>query len=320
MHILYIYLYTVYAHKIITYIVLEFFIQTEVQGSDYMIKIEHLTKQFDNFKFALSDISFSIPKGYICGLIGENGAGKSTLIHTILGLYRADRGDIYINGHDIAIDEIATKNDIGYVLSDELFDPYMTLINNADSYGKYYINYNRNLFIEYCKRFELNIKSKLQSLSKGEKLKFQFAFALAHSPKLLLLDEPTANFDPRFRNEFFEILTNFISDGEHSILLATHLTSDLEIIADYITFIHKGQLLLSTDRETLLNSYRLIQGEAYKLNSIKKSNLIHSDIKDKHMVALVKHHSYDTYDKELTVSIPTIEDIMYHYIKEDSHV
>ena len=132
--------------------------------------------------------------------------------------------------------------------------------------------------------------------------------------------EPTANFDPNFRKEFFSILTDFISDGEHSVLLATHLTSDLEIIGDYVTFLHKGKLVFSTDRESLLESYRLLQGEAYKLNVINKDKLIHAEKKDNTMTALVTHRCYDTYDKELTVSVPTIEDIMYHYVKEDAYV
>lgn len=285
-----------------------------------MIKVANITKHFDNSIFTLSDISFSIPKGYICGLIGENGAGKSTLLKIMLGLYRPDKGEIHINGNNIVNNEIIAKNDIGYVLSEDLFDPYISLMANANSYGKYYSHYDSKLFIDYCTRFNLNIKDKLKTLSKGQKLKFQFAFALAHSPSLLILDEPTANFDPDFRKEFFSILTDFISDGEHSVILATHLTSDLEIIGDYITFLHKGKLVFSTDRETLLNSYRLLHGESYKLNVLKKDRLIHSTIKDKHMTALVKHRSFDTYDKELTVSVPTIEDIMYHYIKEDIHV
>ena len=285
-----------------------------------MIKVENVTKYFEDFKFVLSDISFYIPKGYICGLIGENGAGKSTLIQLMLGLYRLDKGNIFINGHNTVTDEINSKDDIGYVLSDDLFDPYMTLLQNADAYGKYYSRYDRSSFIDYCKRFELEPKHKLKNLSKGQKLKFQFAFALSHSPALLLLDEPTANFDPNFRKEFFSILTDFIADGEHSVLLATHLTSDLEIIGDYITFLHKGRIVFSTDRESLLDSYRLLHGEAYKLNVINKERLIHAETKNMHMSALIKHRSFDTYDKELTVSVPTIEDIMYYYIKEDADV
>ena len=280
-----------------------------------MIKVENVTKKFEEYGFSLTDINFSVPKGYICGLIGENGAGKTTLINMLLGLFHPDNGEIYINGSNVVLEEIKAKDQIGYVLSEELFDPYLTLIENANTYGKYYSEYDADLFIEYCERFELNHKSKLKTLSKGQKLKFQFAFALAHKPLLLVLDEPTANFDPKFRKEFFCILTDFISDGEHSVILATHLTSDLEIIGDYITFIHKGKLVFSEDREKLLSSYRILQGQAYKENVINKDRVIHIEKRDNVMPALVKHSKFQEYDKELMVSIPTIEDIMYHYIK-----
>ena len=282
-----------------------------------MIKVENVTKFFEEYGFTLRDINFSIPKGYICGLIGENGAGKSTLINMLLGLYHPNKGEIYINGSNVVLDEIRAKDQVGYVLSEELFDPYLTLLGNANTYGKYYSQYDSKLFMEYCDRFELDYKSKLKTLSKGQKLKFQFAFAMSHKPLLLVLDEPTANFDPKFRKEFFSILTDFISDGEHSVLLATHLTSDLEIIGDYITFLHKGELIFSEDREKLLESYRLLQGEAYKANLLNKDRLIHVEKKDKLMTALVKHSKFETYDKDLIVSVPTIEDIMYHYVKGD---
>lgn len=282
-----------------------------------MLKLENVTKRFDDYGFALTDINFSIPKGYICGLVGENGAGKSTLINMILGLHRTDKGDIYINGSNVILDEIKAKEQIGYVLAEELFDPYLTLIGNANTYGKYYSKYDSKLFKDYCGRFELDYKCKLKTLSKGQKLKFQFAFALAHSPMLLVLDEPTANFDSKFRKEFFSILTDFISDGEHSVLLATHLTSDLEIIGDYITFLHKGKLVFSEDREKLLDSYRLLQGEAYKANVLNKDRVIHIEKKDNMMTALVRHSKFEEYDKDISVSIPNIEDIMYHYVKGD---
>lgn len=283
-----------------------------------MIIFENIRKRFDNF--LLTNISFNIPKGYICGLVGENGSGKSTLIKLILGLHTPDNGNIYINGQDVLVDEVSVKNNIGYVLPEDLFDPHLTLIANADAYGKYYSRYDRETFLKYCKRFDLEADKKLRTLSKGQKLKFQFAFALAHYPLVLLLDEPTANFDPAFRKEFFKILTEFISDGEHSVLLATHLTSDLEIIGDYITFLHRGRLVFSNDRESLKDSFRLLQGEAYKFNPIPKNRIIHMEKKDTLMTALVTHLPHKTYDSDLIVSVPSVEDIMYYYIKENSHV
>ena len=292
-----------------------------IQGKrDIMIKVENVTKKFDESGFSLTDINFTVPKGYICGLIGENGAGKSTLINMILGLYHPNKGEIYVNGSNVVINEKITKDQIGYVLAEELFDSHLTLIRNADTYGKYYTKYDSQVFKEYCERFELDCKCKLKNLSKGQKLKFQFAFALAHKPLLLVLDEPTANFDPKFRKEFFDILANFISDGEHSVILATHLTSDLEVIGDYITFLHKGRLVFSEDREKLLSSYRLLQGPAYKGNLLNKDRVIRIEKKDNMMTALVRYSKFEEYDKELVVSIPTIEEIMYHYVKEDKYV
>lgn len=283
-----------------------------------MIKVNELTKQCGNF--ILSDINFELPKGYICGLIGENGAGKTTLINLLLGLYYPGSGDIFINGLNMAKDEAKIKDDLGYVLQIDLFDPYLSLEDNADSYGKYYSRYDKALFLDYCGRFELNSRSRLKTLSKGQKLKFQFAFALSHKPVVLILDEPTANFDPSFRNQFFDILTDFISDGEHTVLLATHLTSDLERIGDYITFIHKGKLVFSQDRESLESSYRLLTGEHYKLKLLPKDKVIYLDEKEHSCTALVKHSKFTGYDSELNVAIPTIEEIMYHYIKEEAHV
>jgi len=283
-----------------------------------MIRVEHVSKKLGSFQ--LKDIDFTIPPGYICGLIGENGAGKTSLLHLLLGLYRAEEGEIFINGHDIRKEEVAVKNDIGYVLSEELFDGNLTLMANADAYGKYYTNYDRELFQKYCNRFELDCNKKLKKHSKGEKLKFQFAFALSHQPMLLVLDEPTANFDPNFRKEFLKVLTEFIADGTRSVLLATHLTTDLDRIADYITFIHKGKLLFSSDRETVEKSFRIVSGEDYKLNLLPKEKVIHKEKGTYGSKALVHHKRYHVYDKEVTVTIPTIEELMYHFIKEDAHV
>lgn len=281
-----------------------------------MLKINNLNKRFKDF--SLSDINLSIPKGYICGLIGENGAGKTTLMHLITGLYSIDSGEIFINGNNIDTDQITTKNDIGYVFNEELFDSTLSLVKNADSYGKYYSNYDKDTFISYCNRFNLDINKKLGKHSKGEKLKFQFAFALSHFPKLLLLDEPTANFDPEFRKEFIKILTEFIKDGDKSILIATHLTSDLERIADYVTFIHKGNIIFSYDIETLENSYRLVSGEDYKINLISPNKIINKEKGDYTTKALVNHRPSYKYDKDLSVDIPTLEDIMYFYIRSET--
>lgn len=283
-----------------------------------MIKIEGVSKKLG--VFSMRDVSFTVPPGYICGLIGENGAGKTTLLRLLLGLYQPDAGKIEIAGHDIRLEEAAAKNDIGYVLSEELFDRNLTLLENADLYGRYYDRYDREKFLSYCGRFELDAKKKLKKHSKGEKLKFQFAFALAHAPKVLLLDEPTSGFDPEFRREFLKILTEYISDGEHSVLLATHLTSDLERFGDYITFLHQGKIVFSMDRETLENSFRLVSGEDYKLNLLQKDKVIYKEKGVYGSKALVRHGRLSVYDREVSAETPTIEDIMYFMMKGENHV
>ena len=278
-----------------------------------MLHIEHVSKKLGDF--CLKDISFHLPKGYIMGLIGPNGAGKTSLLYLMLGLYVTDEGKITINEKDIDSQEVFAKDETGFVLAEELFSGQLSLHANANLYGKYYSKYEEALFLQYCQKFSLNPEKKLGRHSKGEKLKFQFAFALSHHPKLLVLDEPTANFDPKFRDSFFQLLSGFIQDGEHSVLLATHLTEDLDRIADYITFLNKGQLKFSMDREAMENSYRLVKGEEYKLKLLSGDSIIYKEKGSYGSKALVKHNRWSEYDRELLVSVPTIEDIMYFILK-----
>lgn len=283
-----------------------------------MLKLDHVLKYLPGF--VLDDVSFHLPKGYIMGLIGENGAGKTTLLNCILGLYQPDAGTIEINGMTYTEREKQIKNLLGYVLTDEIFCGELTLIQNANMYGKYYENYEQAVFLEYCERFFLNKNQKFKELSKGEKLKFQFAFSMSHHPKLLILDEPTANFDPDFRKEFLQILSDFVSDGEKSVLLATHITEDLERIADYITFLHKGKVKFSMDRETLENSYMLISGLDYKMNLIDKEQVIYKEKGKYATKALVKYRRRYFEKEGLTVEVPSIEDIMYYVLKGEEEI
>lgn len=266
--------------------------------------------------FILEDITFSLPEGYIMGLIGQNGAGKSTVLKILLGLYTPDAGEIRLFGTTYQENEKLIKNNIGYVLcEDGLFSREMSLLENAGMYGKYYENYSSSLFRSYAADFGLYENTKLKKLSKGEYLKFQFAFALAHQPKLLLLDEPTANFDPDFRRQFLHIITDYIKDGKKSVILATHLTDDLEKIADYITFLDTGRLLFSMDRESINKYFRMAAGEEYKVNLLPKENIIYKETGVYGTKALVKHGRWSRYDNVLSVTYPTIEELMYYIVK-----
>ena len=282
-----------------------------------MVHFNKVNKKIE--KFMLKDISFDLPKGYILGIVGENGAGKTSLINILLGLYKNYDGEVLIDGMDYKKQEWDIKNEIGFVLVDDLFDKDLSLIQNGDQYGKYYENYERNKFLQYCEEFGLDYSKKLKKMSKGEKLKFQFAFALSHNPKLLVLDEPIANFDLIFQKKFREIITGFVSDGQHSVILATHLTTDLDQIADYVFFMNKGKMVFYWDKETMNEKYRMVSGEDYKINLLKKEKIVFKEKGQYSSKALVRHHRWNEYS-ELEVRIPTIEEIMYYVVKGGYHV
>lgn len=277
-----------------------------------MLQISNISKSLGSFQ--LRNMNIELPAGYIMGLIGPNGSGKTTLLHLLLDLYKPNEGKITIFGKQYETDEHAIREDIGVVLQERLFEGYRTLEENADYYGKYYANYKPEILKSYLERFELDANRKYKCLSKGEELKFQFAFALAHKPKLLLLDEPTGNFDPEFRQDFLQELKAFIADGERSIILATHLTEDLDQLADYIVYLEKGNQLLAMDIETLHDTFRMVSGDIYKVKMLQQENIIHMEEGTYGTKALVRHRRRFTYDG-LTVTKPTIEELMYFMTK-----
>lgn len=281
-----------------------------------LLELREVSKHLGNFW--LNNISLELPEGYIMGLIGPNGAGKTTLLHLILGLYRPEKGELFVDGKNYEKDEREIHELIGTVLLETLFDAGMTLRENGDYYGNYYKNYDAKVFQYYLERFSLEPQRRYKALSKGEELKFQLAFALAHAPKLLVLDEPAGSFDPEFRKEFFAVLKEFIADGTKSVIVSTHLTEDLDRMADYITYLEKGQCLISTDIESLRESYRLVTGETYKIKLIPHENIIYMEEGAYGTRALVQHRQRYVYDKELVAAVPTIEELMYFMTKRRS--
>lgn len=278
-----------------------------------MIEVRGLSKKLKNFQ--LDNLSFTIPTGYICGLIGQNGAGKTTLLHLLLGLYQADEGELLFDGMTYANEEKRIHNKIGTVLTEELFDASLSLIQNGDAYGRYYDAYDKKAMEDYLELFGLEKNRKFGRLSKGEKLKCQFAFALSHNVRLLILDEPTGNFDPEFREHFFKILKEFIADGSRSVVLATHLTEDLDCMADYLIYLEKGKQFFAGDIETFRDSYRMVSGEAYKIKLLHKEKIIHMEENSYGAKALVAHSRLNHYDRELQVVYPSIEEFMYFYTR-----
>lgn len=272
-----------------------------------MIDCNNVSKRFTSF--SLKNITFNLPAGYICGLIGENGSGKTTLINILSGLYSYD-GEVRISGRDYCNHEYDIKQDIGVVVHGDIFEAKESLISNANYFGRFYKKYSKNLLENYLERFNLNDKKKYKELSKGEKLKFALAFALAHEPRLLLLDEPGANFDIEFRKEFNSLLREFIIDGTRSVILSTHIISDVETFADYILLLKNGEQVLFGDVETIREKYRMVSGEKYKIKLLK-DRIIYLEEGRISCNALVKHDKQG-YDKELKVWEPGIDELMYY--------
>ncbi len=278
-----------------------------------MITTSNLTKQLNSFR--LDSVSFTLPAGFICGLIGENGAGKTTLLNMLSGLYTFDSGEFSVFEMDFLTQEVLIKQDIGVVMQGDMFEPNASLRKSAQRYGRFYPNYEDSLLLSYTERFGLDVTRKYRQLSKGEKLKFALAFALSHQPKLLLLDEPSANFDKEFRDVFHQILREYIKDGEHSVMLSTHVLSDIEQFADYVLMLKKGKQLLFGDIETIRDRYAMVFGETYKIKLLK-NRIIHMEEGEFGTKALVKSTS-TPFDSALKSRKPTIEELLYHMSKAD---
>ena len=238
-----------------------------------IIEIKNLVKKYDD-KFKLGSINLDIPSGIIFGLIGENGAGKTTLIKSILNILKIDEGNIKIFNKDFNKEENNIKEDIGVVL-DNMFFPEILTPNDINIIMKdIYKKWDEELFKKYLNEFGLNLNKQIKTMSKGMRKKLEIATSLSHHPKLLILDEPTSGLDPVVRNEVLDIFLDFIQDEEHTILLSTHITSDLEHIADKIIFINKGKILLDKNRDDLLDNYGILKCDIDSFNTISKEDII----------------------------------------------
>lgn len=233
---------------------------------DIILDIRNIEKRMDNF--SLKDISFTLPKGYIMGLVGKNGAGKTTLLQLLFAQRLWDKGEIFIDGISIKEQPALCKKFMGYVGEDHCFLEKESLLENKKLYEKFYEDFQSDLFFQYLKRFHLPEKKPLGQLSKGMQIKFQLAFALSHRPKLYVMDEPTAGLDPVFRKEFLYLLQEEVEREESSILIATHVVKDLDKAADYITILDQGKLLESKTKEELFDDYFFKNGQVTDLEEI----------------------------------------------------
>jgi len=225
---------------------------------EYALEIDAVRKKYKDF--ALSDVSFQVPKGYIMGLIGPNGAGKTTLIKLILNLVRRDAGSIRVLGLDNLRDEAAIKSRIGFVPDEPHYYGDITLLNLKAATAPFYPLWDESRFRDLISRFELPLKKKFKELSHGMKAKFALALALSHRAELVVLDEPTSGLDPVVRRELLDILAGLLQDERVSILFSSHITSDLEKTADFVTFLRDGRVVFSSPKDDVMERWGVIKG------------------------------------------------------------
>ena len=245
-----------------------------------------LTKHYGDF--TLGPIDLTLPGGTICGLVGENGAGKSTTMNLILGLCPADGGSVSVLGEELQKAYPAAKADLGVVLDEPGLPPCFTPLQVGRVMAGIYPNWDAALYADLCRKFELPDGKKLDDFSRGMKMKQGLAIALAHHPKLLLLDEATSGLDPVIRDELIDLLLDFARDEDHSILISSHIVSDLEKLCDTIAFLHKGQLLLCEDRDTLREEYALWHGSAAELEALPSAAVLRRRVTSYGAEALVR--------------------------------
>ena len=273
-----------------------------------ILQVENLTKKYTDF--TLDNVSFSISKGYIMGFIGENGAGKTTTLKSILNIVKRDSGKILVFGKDIDEFEVEIKKDISF-MTGELFYPKRKVVEITNVFKRFYSNFDEEIYQRYIDKFNINPEKKIDELSRGMNVKYQIALALSHHAKLIILDEPTSGLDPVARDQLLEIFQNIIEDGEVSILFSTHITSDLEKCADYITFIKDGKIISSTSKDELLETYLLVNGDIDFLEKIK-SKLISYKNNAFGFTGLIRKEDFIE-NKELRTGKPNLEEIMIYY-------
>ena len=273
------------------------------------IEIKGLSKSYGDF--ALKNINLTLPGGSILGLIGENGAGKTTTIKCILNLIHRDAGEITLLGYDNVWEERLAKQDIGLVLDECFFSDTLRPLDLDKILAPAYREWDRKLFRSYLEKFGLPEKKLIKEFSRGMKMKLSLSAALAHRPKLLILDEATAGLDPVVRDEILDEFLGFIQDEDHAILMSSHITSDLEKVADYIAYIHQGQVVLSDAKDNILDSYGRVGCTAAQLENIDPRDVLHTRRGAFGAEALVADRvAFSRKYPMLLVERTTLEDIM----------
>lgn len=275
------------------------------------IEIKNLNKDYQNF--ALKDVNFSIPTGYVTGFIGRNGMGKTTTIKSILSLIQYQGEILSIHGDE------KTKLDnqkIGVIMDDSFLakDWNMELVNQAMKVG--YDKWEENTYWNFLEKFNIDKKLKVKELSRGMKIKLMLSIALSHNAELLILDEPTSGLDPSMREEFVEVISDYMQDDKHTVLFSTHITQDLETIADYIVFIDNGEIVLALEKEEFINHFMILKCGLESQNMLDSSAILGQKKTKYNIEYLVKRDAIDEIPNEYVEDEITIDKIMILYGRE----
>jgi len=278
-----------------------------------VLEVNNLSKVFKDF--SINSISFNLPSGVIMGFVGQNGAGKTTTIRLILNMLKRNSGEIKIFGLDNINNELEIKQNLGIIFDDLFFMEMWKIKDIEDVIKGFYKSWDSRLYRQYLDKFKLSVNKKIKDLSRGMKIKLMLAAAMSHNAKLLILDEPTSGLDPVARNELMDIFKEYIADGERSILFSTHITSDLEKVADYITLIDQGRLFYSGGTRELVNNYFIVRGNPDILSVDLKNSIIGLTINQSVFAGMIKSSMLQDVPKEIVSGIPTIDEILIYISK-----
>ena len=279
----------------------------------YVIELKNVKKDYGDF--VLDNISFSVPTGSVCGFIGQNGAGKTTTIQIILDAIKRDGGEVYVFGKNIDEGMAELKEDIGVVFDEMGFHDFLIPKQINTVMKNIYKNWDEDAFFGYLKRFSLPAKKECGKFSRGMRMKLQIATAMSHKAKLLIMDEPTSGLDPIVRNEIIQIFREFVIDEEHSILLSSHITSDLEKIADEVVFIDAGKVILSGNKDEIIENHGILRCRKDDVGKISRSLIVDTDVSSMGAEILVndKKAASKLYP-EMVIDDAGLEQIMIHYV------
>lgn len=278
------------------------------------IEVQGLTKKYPDF--TLDHITFTVPKGCIMGLIGENGAGKTTTLKGILNLIRRDGGAVRLLGKDPQRQECAAKEEIGVVFEESGFHDTLNTKDVSKIMRRIFRRWDETLFQKYLTRYELPQEKPFKEYSRGMRMKLSIAAAMAHHPKLLILDEATSGLDPVVRSEILDDFLEFIQEEDHTILLSSHITEDLEKVADYITFLHKGKLVFSSEKDALLEQYGILHCGAEDARKIDAADVVGRRINAFGCDFLVRDKALCRRKyRSFAIDQATLEEIMLFYLK-----